>query len=988
MISEKLLLKLIRYLPAFFILLLSTNLTYFLSQKHLQNLEVEKEHIKEQYIDEHKNMIQADIETLQRYINEELLNSEQALKRKIKREVDNVHKIMTSIHAHYKETKTEAEITELIKEAIRTIRFNDERGYLFIYKLNGVNVLHPTKPKREGKSFFNAQDSKGEYIVQKSINIANSPTGEGFQSWYFHKPKDTTREYKKIGFIKKFEPYNWYVGAGDYLDAYKKTVKDEILDYIALLKYKDNRSVFVIDFEGNIVVENSEKSPHPLKTQRLTIFKNFIASSKRHKFEEYKVKKENNAEKISYVMKIEALDFVIGTGFSLKKADFFIKNRINQLNEASNHILKNILVYSVWITVLVLIFTYFLAKYIANIFRRYTQDLNNKNKLLSSSQKQAKIGSWEQQNHNETLSWSDEVYRIFEVDSNDSFSFDTFISRVHPDDREILNQRFQKSVETKNKYYLEHRLLFDDGRIKYVVEHAEHFYDADNNLIRTVGTVQDITEKEKLNRQYESIFTHAREGIFLHELDGTMIDVNPYIEKLYKLPKDKIIGMNVTKFYKEEDLKELSILRRKLLTKGYIEFEIELKKIDGTPFFASIKSYMLELEGRQIVLGTLHDLTSVIRNQLLLNRSKKIFENLQEGVVITDKNGYITELNKAFKTITGYGYSDAIGHRMSLLSSGKHDNDFYKAMWHGLTRKSRWSGKVYNKKKNGEIYTSFLTISTIKDREGEVQNYIGIFTDISDVLRYEQELREKDMILIQQSKMAAMGEMIDNIAHQWKQPLNLISMSNGLIKMGQRYKTARSEKATKEAIKNIEDEVKHLTTTIDDFRNFFNPDKTKKEFLVEDCIYKIMLLLKSRFKNRNIQVIKKISTTKIYSIENELVQVLMNIINNAIDALDENQHAQRYIFIETYKEGNKLFISIKDNAGGIPNAIKEKIFDSRFTTKEEGKGTGIGLYMSTQVIHSLGGTLLFENVAYTFKEKSYKGANFIIEIPKSDAVSL
>ena len=545
-----------------------------------------------------------------------------------------------------------------------------------------------------------------------------------------------------------------------------------------------------------------------------------------------------------------------------------------------------------------------------------------------------------------------------------------------------MPQKIIEKVEKEGEHTFSFKAKRKDGTtfdtlmaVKYVYFKGEKFYTASS---------MDVSETEKLKRKYEVMFMNSREGIFLHELDGTMIDVNPYIEKLHNLPKDKIIGINVGTFFKEEDFEKADTLMKELSEKGYVEFAIELKKIDGTPFFASIESHILELDGRQVVQGTLKDLTINIKNELLLNRSKKIFDNIQEGVLITNSGGYITEVNKAFETITGYSYSDALGDKVSLLRSGKHGDDFYKAMWSSLKSDLKWSGKVYNKKKNGEIYTSFLTISTIKNSAGEIENYIGIFTDISDVLEYEKELREKDIILIQQSKMAAMGEMIDNIAHQWKQPLGLISMSNGLIKMSQRANTSTPKnKMINEAIINIDSEVKHLTTTINDFRNFFSPNKKKEEFFIGICIDRMISLLESRLKNRNIKVIKKISSTKIYSIENELVQVLMNIINNAIDALDESIEDQRYIFIETFKKGDTLFISIKDNAGGIPDAIKDKVFESRFTTKEVGKGTGIGLYMSRQVIHSLGGTLLLENVAYQFKEKHYTGANFMITVPQS-----
>lgn len=493
---------------------------------------------------------------------------------------------------------------------------------------------------------------------------------------------------------------------------------------------------------------------------------------------------------------------------------------------------------------------------------------------------------------------------------------------------------------------------------------------------------RDITEKEKFSRQYKSIFENVRESIFLHELDGTMIDVNPYMEKLHNQPKSKMIGRNVSIFFKKEDLERLEKFFEEVLINGYVEFQMELKKMDGTLFFASVESYLLELDGRQVVQGTIQDLSLEIKNNFFLNRSKKIFENLQEGVVLTDKNGYISEVNSAFENITGYSALEVIGNKMSLLSSGKYDEDFYKKMWSRLTREFQWSGNIENKKKNGKFYTSFLTISTIKDSDDDVQNYIGIFRDISKVVRYEEELKEKDTILIQQSKMAAMGEMIDNIAHQWKQPLNIISMSNSLIKMGQKYNRETSQEVIREAVENIEHEVMHLTTTINDFRNFFNPIKRKKEFLIDESMNKLLRLLQSRFKSNAIVVINRMQSITIVSIENELVQLFMNVINNAIDALEENNKSKRYIFLESFEENDRVIVSIKDNAGGIPDEIKEKIFESRFTTKEEGKGTGIGLYMSRQVIHGLGGTIVVENIEYQFDGENYKGANFIITIPR------
>ncbi|CAA6800829.1 MAG: diguanylate cyclase/phosphodiesterase (GGDEF & EAL domains) with PAS/PAC sensor(s) [uncultured Sulfurovum sp.] len=256
--------------------------------------------------------------------------------------------------------------------------------------------------------------------------------------------------------------------------------------------------------------------------------------------------------------------------------------------------------------------------------------------------------------------------------------------------------------------------------VKYLDFKEKKFY---------IGSTMDVSEQEKLIRQYETMFNNSREGIFLHELDGIIIDVNPYVEKLHNVSKEEIIGLNIRCFVKEEDSLKFTNFTKELSKKGYVELEMELMKLDGTLFFASIEAHVLELDGREVVQGTIRDLTEKVHTELLVTRSKKIFESLDEGVVITDLKGSITEVNKAFETITGYSQAEVLGNRMSMLKSGIQDALFYQELWSSLKNDFRWSGKVYNKHKNGELYTSFLAISTIKNNEGEVQNYIGIFTD-------------------------------------------------------------------------------------------------------------------------------------------------------------------------------------------------------------------------------------------------------------------
>jgi len=229
--------------------------------------------------------------------------------------------------------------------------------------------------------------------------------------------------------------------------------------------------------------------------------------------------------------------------------------------------------------------------------------------------------------------------------------------------------------------------------------------------------------------------------------------------------------------------------------------------------------------------------------------------------------------------------------------------------------------------------------------------------------------------------MAIMGEMIGNIAHQWKQPLNLISMSNGLVQLNQENKEIGSKEEVEKATQNIDNAVNYLATTIDDFQDFFRPNKEKETFKIKETLSKTCNLISSQFKNDNIEVIKEIDDIEVYGFHNELLQVMINIFKNAKDELVKLDIGKRLIFINVQKNEKEVTIRIKDNAGGIPEEIIDKVFDSYFTTKNDKEGTGIGLYMSEQIITNMSGTITVQNVEYDIDNTKYKGAEFKITLP-------
>lgn len=246
-------------------------------------------------------------------------------------------------------------------------------------------------------------------------------------------------------------------------------------------------------------------------------------------------------------------------------------------------------------------------------------------------------------------------------------------------------------------------------------------------------------------------------------------------------------------------------------------------------------------------------------------------------------------------------------------------------------------------------------------------------------IKYQNEKTKQQNIIAQQAKMAAMGEMIGNIAHQWRQPLSSISVSSTGMLL-QKQMNILDDEFLKQGLKQINDSVQYLSATIDDFRNFYKTDKSKCEFKIVETIEKVINLVDSQFKFHRIEFIQNIDNIKINTYENELIQVIINLLNNSRDELiKKDLDFEKLIFINVSSTKEKISIEIKDNAGGIPEDIINRVFEPYFTTKNQSKGTGIGLYMSREIIcKSMNGEIFVKNSTFDYNGKTYTGAVFKI----------
>lgn len=271
----------------------------------------------------------------------------------------------------------------------------------------------------------------------------------------------------------------------------------------------------------------------------------------------------------------------------------------------------------------------------------------------------------------------------------------------------------------------------------------------------------------------------------------------------------------------------------------------------------------------------------------------------------------------------------------------------------------------------------------LQDSNQELERKVSARTHELDELNRTLDQRVRDEIgkrkaqenlLIHQSRLAAMGEMIGAIAHQWRQPLNALSLVMQNIRMQHAMGTLTEASMARMQEKSGQ-LVQRMSSTIDEFRNFFKPGKHAQSFLLAQAVRSSVDIMEGVFKNHSINwVLECDETLELFGVQGEFSQVILNLLSNAKDALLASKQPSPNIILRARLRGQHVEISISDNGGGISPGILDKIFEPYFTTKDEGQGTGIGLYMSKMIVeNNMNGRLRAENTDL--------GATFTLEIP-------
>lgn len=395
----------------------------------------------------------------------------------------------------------------------------------------------------------------------------------------------------------------------------------------------------------------------------------------------------------------------------------------------------------------------------------------------------------------------------------------------------------------------------------------------------------------------------------------------------------------------------------------------------------------MSLFNPKITKGEYNDLGSKTTQLHMLNKrleytqkyQKAIFDGQPNIIVANCNNNGLCDANKAFFDFVGYSDVSSFLSEHECICDYFIERDGYLSArmdgiyWIEYVKNNPGFSHYVLMKKGEKEYVFSVNVNEVHIEDDKIN--ISSFSDISELEEYKKTLeqrikteveenRNKDRMLHNQSKSVQMGEMLNMIAHQWRQPLNAISASAISVSMKLELDELGPDDI-REHLNYIQWRVQKMSQTINDFMNFFKPDQEIQQFNLRDVMKEIESLMKAQLQARGIRLIyDPRSPIVMSSYKKELAHVLINIIANARDAY-EGKHitAKTIEIVIAQQDEENITISVRDKAGGIEAANMEKIFNPYFTTKDQGKGTGIGLYMSKRIVcEILGGSIEANNV--------------------------
>jgi two-component system NtrC family sensor kinase len=497
--------------------------------------------------------------------------------------------------------------------------------------------------------------------------------------------------------------------------------------------------------------------------------------------------------------------------------------------------------------------------------------------------------------------------------------------------------------------------------------------------------IRDITERKKFEKElkeseekFRNLFERVRHGLFISTRQGRFLDCNQAMLELAGYgDKEKFLEIDIAKdlYVNAEDRRKFQKLIEQY---GFVkDLEVEFKKKSGEKITVLLTAHAKRDENGKIIgyEGLNIDISERKRMERELKEANEFLMNLIEssvdGIIVTDMKGNILIFNRGAENILGYKAEEVVG-KMNIRSIyepgvGKEVMEKLKSPDYGGVGRLT-SFPIVHRRKDGELIEGDLSASVIYNDEGREIASIGIFKDLRERLGIERELREMQQALLQSEKLAAMGRLTSQIAHELNNPIY------GIMNTLELLKTEIPPESKRRRILELSlSEIQRLAEMLKNMLSFSKPEEEKRRPVnLNELIEGILLVMEKQMRESNVSVETHLdsSVPEVMASTNQMRQVMLNLFKNAKEAMPKGGT----LTIRTAREENDVVIRIRDTGVGIPEEIRDRIFEAFFTTKQKVKGVGLGLSVCYGIVKDHGGEIKLES-------EVEKGTTFTIRLP-------
>jgi PAS domain S-box-containing protein len=505
-------------------------------------------------------------------------------------------------------------------------------------------------------------------------------------------------------------------------------------------------------------------------------------------------------------------------------------------------------------------------------------------------------------------------------------------------------------------------------------------HEEEGKPLYVLGHAMDITEQkqaEKALRFAQFAIDHASDPAFWIKPDGRFFYVNDAACQALGYTREELLSMTVPDIDPDYPQETWADHWQEMKQEGSHIFEAHHRTKDGRVFPVEITTNHLDYSGHEFNCAFARDITERRRAEAERNRLLAAIEQSAEGVAITDSEGSIEYINPAFTAITGYGREEALGQNPRFLKSGQHDDKFYAHLWRTLKAGHTWQGEIINRRKDGSFYPEWMTITPVRDPDGKVAHFIAIKDDITERKRLEEQLG-------QSQRMEAIGRLASGVAHDFNNMLGVIVGYSDLVLQGVSPTDPLRKKV--EEIQKASERARNLTGQLLAFsrRQILEPQVLDLRVLVADMKPMLCRLIGEHIELTLLSAAAEIGRVKVD--QGQMEQILLNLVVNARDAMPQGglvrvetknveideQFARQH---PGARPGAYVMLAVSDTGSGIDEETKAHIFEPFYTTKEKGKGTGLGLATVYGIVKQSAGYICVES-------ELGRGSTFAVYLPQ------